>query len=434
MKRLAFLLFICAALPLHAQEGTQHVRVYSDCTASIIFQLPETPPIHIASSQDYDDLSRAYPEWLHTIAVQHQSDGRTEIRLTNALPEHGTELLLVQQEAEDVEVYQQIELPPCQKPTARTAEQPLHDVQHGDTLIEISLLYYRELDVDLNTLMLAIQSFNRRSFLSDNINLLRADLDVVIPSKEDIAHLSLSPEYVRTEVARQNTRWRQFKAGEIDRTALRMRPLRLSPLGTKIVQNTSAPTATASAQDESPPQAQMDAGKISIAPAEVADNTVPEDESIPEPEVSETASRTERRQTDEVKSDTAEDSGIESPPLDEQNEAVAPTIPDSGDGTTVYGIHALWFAFLSIAAILGGLYLALLVLRRYRRARLIRESITEDPTNAKQKVSSMLDLARAHIEMGNPKLALPFVEEVLTRGNPEEREEARQLRARIMDN
>ena len=428
--RPAALVLLCIALPLQAQEKDHvpNIRVYSDCTALITIDLPSTATVRSAPRHLYESLGERYPVW--SDSVRHgRTDDTLYIRTTEALPEdeEGT-LLLILREEDGTERTHKIHVPSCQKPLESSEARVLHDVVAGDTLMEIALQYTGDLDVDVNTLMLAIQSFNRRSFMSDNINLLRADRDVVIPSHADILRLNMTPEYVRDEVIRQHTKWRKFKVGEIPHSAIRNRPLRLLPL--EIVEKSTSVTA-------GEPDTTQTVTELSEAPHhEEPTSGIDTQPQNAKQQVS-TPDHTDQALTSTKSSD---DAGETSSPLDSeaQTKSTSDAIVDASAVASTEeaedGIHAGWFVVLITAILISGIYLAVLALRRYRRTHLIRSSITTDPSNPDQQISSLLDLARAHIETDNPKLAKPFLEEVLARGSSKEREEAESLRSRIQNN
>ena len=438
MKPLLFAALATLALPLYAQEMpyAPDIRVYSDCTVRITLDLPTEIEVQTAPPHLYETLGEDYPSWLESVRMARTDETpdtyTLEIRATEAVPDDTESvLLLTLRDADNPERTYQARVPSCQKPLTRSKERVLHDVVSGDTLMGIALQYTGELDVDVNTLMLAIQSFNRGSFLRDNINILRADRDVVIPTQADISRLDLTPEYVRDEVARQHTRWREFKEGRDRRGPTRNRPLVLVPLNinSEVAQGQATATPVSDESDVA-----------SVATPEP--NTSSPDEE-PAPAMSETGSMPDsaveaQPQNTAVETANSSDADPVAPPLDAQSEnpdetsdkdPAASPANDADDG-----IHAAWFAVLGIALLLVGIYLAVLGLRRYRRTHLIRKSITRDPSNPSQQMASLLDLARAHIEANDPELARPFLEEVLARGDAKERKEAESLRSRIQNN
>ena len=408
--RLLFLVATLLAAPAQALElGRQEVHFESDCVALLTLRLMaetetglEKTRVEIASPPTYRKLQKAYPPWVGSANLKRfrrNGEDRIEVRSAEPLPSHSSDLVLVLSEGYEPPTFYTLNLPPC-APTGTTRE-----VIWGDTLLEIALEQARSLEVDVYALMLAIQLYNRDAFIHDNINLVRADARLYIPSPAEVALLNLSRQWLIDEIRFQNEQWRRWRREGTDpreSPTLKERRLRLLPLET---------------------------GAEPAAP--VPERSEPGGASPVEPK----AEPAEPPPADAAASARTESERIETPPvaaIEVEGETLARrtngAVSESGLAKAFRDLP--WTGILAAAGILLLAYLLALAMRRARHARIIRQSVGDikDPA---RRATSALDLAHARVEANEYDLARPLIRLVLGEGMEREREEAKKLRNRI---
>lgn len=399
----ARLLLLTAALAAPAQAvqpGQPEIHFEPDCTARLTLQLaaeagtdPEQVRVEIASPPTYRRLQKAYPSWVESAQmerIRHDGESRIQVRSTEPLPSHSSDLVLALGEGHEPPMFHTLNLPPC-APAGTTRE-----VAWGDTLLGIALERARSLEVDAYTLMLAIQLYNRDAFIHDNINLVRAGARLYIPSEAEIARLNLSRQWLIDEVRFQNEQWQQWRRKGTDpreSPSLQEQRLKIVPL-----EMPDEPRAADTQPAEAPAAGSESA---TIAPATPAE---------PEAEKTETPSAAVEVESGELAQ-------------------LADKAPDETSLAKVAGGFP-WPGILAAAGILLLTYLFALALSRARQARIIRQSVgdIEDPA---RRATSALDLAHAHVEANEYDQARPLIRLVLAEGTEQEREEAEKLASRM---
>ena len=461
-----FLLLAAAlAVPAQALELNQpEIRFEPDCTALLTLQLaaeagsdPERIRVEIASPPTYRKLQKTYPSWAGSAQlerIQHDGESRVQVRSTEPLPSHSSDLVLVLGEGHEPPMFHTLSLPPCAS-TGTTRE-----VVWGDTLLEIALERARSLEVDAYTLMLAIQLYNRDAFIHDNINLVRASARLYIPSKAEIARLNLSRQWLVDEIRFQNEQWQQWRRqGTIPRKSptLQERRLQLVPLEMRAE---PAPPEPATHEPEPVEPIKTEPAEPGIADTQPAapEQTEPAKALLAEPKLAEPEAADTQPAVPE-QAEPAEAPVAESEPAGSESTTIAPTMPaepetektetpsaaveveseelaqlagraDSEPGPAEIARDLPWPGILAAAGILLLTYLFALALSRARQARIIRQSVgdIEDPA---RRATSALDLAHAHVEANEYDQARPLLRLVLTEGTEQEREEAEKLKSRM---
>ena len=402
-----FLLFLAAlAGPAQALELDQpEIRFAQDCSVTLTFRLmpgaridPDQVWIEIASPPTYRKLQKAYPSWVGSARleqIRHGGEDRLRIQSTEPLPTHSSALILVLSGGHALPVFQTLNLPPCD------ASGMTREVAWGDTLLEIALEHARALEVDAYTLMLAIQLYNRDAFIHDNINLVRAGARLYLPSQAEIARLNLPRQWLIDEVKFQNEQWQKWRRQRTDlreSRALQQRRLQLVPLEVRV-------------EPENP-------GSVEAEPA-AAEPT--------EPKPAESGSpTTEPAETEPAVAEALPDK------MEIESEGFGQLADKADDeGTLMEMVDTLpWPQTLTAVGALILAYLLVLGLRRMRQAREIQRSLGAI-TDPRQRATSALDLAHAHIEAKEYNRAIPLIRLVLADGTEEEREEAKKLKGRM---
>ena len=459
------LLAATLAAPAQALELDQpEIRFEPDCTTLLTLQLaaeagadPGQVRVEIASPPTYRKLQKTYPSWVGSAQlerIRHDGESRVQVRSTEPLPSHSSDLVLVLGEGHEPPMFHTLNLPPC-APTTTTRE-----VVWGDTLLEIALERARSLEVDAYTLMLAIQLYNRDAFIHDNINLVRAGARLYIPSETEIARLNLSRQWLVDEIRFQNEQWQNWRrqGTELRKSpTLQERRLQLVPLETR-TELASPEPATYEPEPVEPmktePAEPGTANTQPTAPGQPEPAKTPPTE--PESAESGTANTqpTAPGQTEPAKTPPTEPESAESEPAStapaspaqpepEKTKASPTTVevesgelaqladktPDKPSLAKVAG-NFPWPGILAAAGILLLTYLFALALSRARQARIIRQSVgdIEDPA---RRATSALDLAHAHVAANEYDQARPLIRLVLAEGTEQEREEAEKLKSRM---
>lgn len=397
MNARGLLLLAALAAPAQALELDQpEIRFAPDCSVLLTLRLvtePEVDPewtwVEIASPPTYRKFEAAYPPWVASAQLEwsrETQENRIQVRSTEPLPIHSSVLMLAFTTGHELPVFHTLDMPPCE------VSGPLLEVEWGDTLFEIALEHAHDLEVDAHTLMLAIQLYNRDAFIHDNINLMRAGARLYLPSQAEIAHLNLPRQWLIDEVRFQNEQWRKWHQNRTDpreSPTLQQRRLQLVPL------------------------------KVQASPAE------PEPDADPAPEPSEPAPADAEPAKPEPDAATAPDT------VKIESDRLAPLADDDARKAQAEWIDNLpGLQVLVATGILILLYLISLGLRRWRHARIIRQSVGEikDPA---RRATSALDLAHAHVETQEYDKALPLIRLVQADGTEQEREEANRLQDRM---
>ncbi len=385
-RRLPALLLALAAPGAPALElDRPQVRFDDDCAVTLSLRLlphgglePARARLEIAAEPTYRRLGRARPAWVAAARLRQRVRGGEallEVRSAGPLPAHPSTLLLAASQPGRTPRYQALTVPPCDR-TGRARA-----VVWGDTLWRIAGEELPGRDIDRYRLMLAIQLYNRGAFIRDNMNLLRADSDLHIPSPAEVARLALRRDWALREFRRQQELWRDWRRNPDalgTSPELRARRLRIVPLD----EAREPPPAP-----EPPPRPAAEAAAEPAPP--------PPDPAPPTPAPPATV--------------------VEAPELAALGEAAG----GAGAGRA----RAAWGPVLAGLGGLLALALLVLALRRRRAARRLDLPADLEPANA-------LDLARGCLEVGELDRARALLARARARGGPAERAEARRLRAR----
>ena len=375
-RRLPVLLLALAAPAAPALEiDRPQVRFGDDCAVALSMRLlpygglePARARLEIAAEPTYRRLGRARPAWVAAARLRKRvRDGETRLEVTSAEPLPAHPSTLLLAASQ-----------PGRTPRYQALTVPPCDragraraVVWGDTLWSIAGEALPGRDIDRYRLMLAIQLYNRGAFIRDNMNLMLAGTELHIPSPAEVARLALRRDWALREFRRQRDLWRDWRRNPDalgTSPELRERRLRIVPLDEAREPPVPAAAGTGAAGGADPV-----AEPAPRAPVEV-----------PAPGLAA----------------LGEEAGID--------------------------VERRRIAWGPLLAGLGGLLtLALLVLALRRRGAARRTGLPEDLEPA-----SALDLARGCLEVGEFDRARALLALARARGGPEERTEARRLRAR----
>jgi pilus assembly protein FimV len=99
---------------------------------------------------------------------------------------------------------------PVESPSLAPSKASTYRIRRGDTLGEISQKFRPDDSLTLPQMMIAMLQANPDAFIRGNINNLMAGVIVRIPERSEIESINLQQAY--TEVARQASLWRQYRA------------------------------------------------------------------------------------------------------------------------------------------------------------------------------------------------------------------------------
>jgi pilus assembly protein FimV len=99
---------------------------------------------------------------------------------------------------------------PVESPSLASSKASTYRIRRGDTLGEIAQKFRPDDSINLPQMMIAMLQANPDAFIRGNINNLMAGVIVRIPERSEIESINLQQAY--TEVARQESLWRQYRA------------------------------------------------------------------------------------------------------------------------------------------------------------------------------------------------------------------------------
>ncbi len=479
--RVFILLLAGVGSTAHALRIDQpEIHFDDDCAVHVTARIqaenvdPTAAVIRIAEPGAYLKLDKTYPVWIpsaHLDRFMQAGEYRIRVRSADALPNESSELVLTAHIAGQPLQFHVLPIPPCER-IVRVVQPQIHQVQRGDTLYVIAQTYGDPLQVSANTMMIALQLHNPEAFINQNINLLRGDALLTIPTQGEITELNLAPGEAAAEVARQMQQWRAQRARKQSTASA---PLRLEPLEEPSPQPEPEPAPPASE-----PAAEKPALILSETDLQIEESATPEEPEVeastpppaeqdmlatPTPDEAEDAQPQETTPTnlssveaDSMEAEATPEPAPEAPAPSAQNDVIIGSDTAAADEDRIAladsplqdlaqsespqteDFEFAWRPVLIGIAVLILLYLLILGLRRYHQRQIIRSldleaSDTEDLADTGEdpntEAESTLDLAAAYIEIGNPDMAKPLIDRILETGTADEQEKAKQLQARL---
>ena len=290
-------------------------------------------------------------------------------------------------------------------------------VQSGDTLWSIAFRFRPNIELTMSQMMLAILEENPKKF-NDNINALYANIGLRIPNIEEI--IAIDPEEALSEVQYQHLLWNQQytsissaidKSGmeEIDANLFDQNSEGYNENDRKVVSRDSLDT-----------QIEEDFSDV-VVESEIIMNEVPIDEEssyidVQNSSIMEVAST----QNNEVIDET----------LKIQDNLPAKNIRKNK--SNLDKLTDIWESYWMLLVLLLVIFIGLIVWYKSHKSK--QETMTEVESSddlrdsiKMTKIGTKLDLARAYVDMGDPKGALNILQEVLDEGNAEQIQLAKKL-------
>ena len=291
-------------------------------------------------------------------------------------------------------------------------------VQSGDTLWSIAFRFRPDIELTMSQMMLAILEENPKKF-NDNINALYANIGLRIPNIEEI--IAIDPEEALSEVQYQHLLWNQQytsissaidKSGmeEIDANLFDQNSEGYNENDRKVVSRNSLDT-----------QIKEDFPDV-VVESEIIMNEVPIDEEssyidVQNSSIMEVAST----QNNEVIDET----------LKIQDNLPAKNLRKN-KSNQLDKLTDIWESYWMFLVLLLVIFISLIVWYKSHKSKQETMAEVESSDDLRDsikmtKIGTKLDLARAYVDMGDPKGALNILQEVLDEGNAEQIQLAKKL-------
>ena len=290
-------------------------------------------------------------------------------------------------------------------------------VQSGDTLWSIAFRFRPDIELTMSQMMLAILEENPKKF-NDNINALYANIGLRIPNIEEI--IAIDPEEALSEVQYQHLLWNQQytsissaidKSGmeEIDANLFDQNSEGYNENDRKVVSRDSLDT-----------QIKEDFPDV-VVESEIIMNEVPIDE--------------ESSYIDVQNSSIMEVASIQNNEVIDETLKIQDNLPAKNirkNKSNLDKLTDIWESYWMFLVLLLVIFIGLIVWYKSHKSK--QETMTEVESSddlrdsiKMTKIGTKLDLARAYVDMGDPKGALNILQEVLDEGNAEQIQLAKKL-------
>ena len=291
-------------------------------------------------------------------------------------------------------------------------------VQSGDTLWSIAFRFRPDIELTMSQMMLAILEENPKKF-NDNINALYANIGLRIPNIEEI--IAIDPEEALSEVQYQHLLWNQQytsissaigKSGmeEIDANLFDQNSEGYNENDRKVVSRDSLDT-----------QIEEDFPDV-VVESEIIMNEVPIDE--------------ESSYIDVQNSSIMEVASIQNNEVIDETLKIQDNLPAKNlrknKSNQLDKLTDIWESYWMFLVLLLVIFISLIVWYKSHKSK--QETMAEVESNddlkdsiKMTKIGTKLDLARAYVDMGDPKGALNILQEVLDEGNAEQIQLAKKL-------
>ena len=290
-------------------------------------------------------------------------------------------------------------------------------VQSGDTLWSIAFRFRPDIELTMSQMMLAILEENPKKF-NDNINALYANIGLRIPNIEEI--ITIDPDEALSEVRYQHLLWNQQYtsiSSAIDKSGMEEIDVNLSDQNDEGYNESDGKVVSRDSLDI---QIEEDFPDV-VVESEIIINEAPiEEESsyidVQNSSIMEVAST----QNNEVIDET----------LKIQDNLPAKNIRKNK--SNLDKLTDIWESYWMLLALLLVIFIGLIVWYKSHKSK--QETMTEVESSddlrdsiKMTKIGTKLDLARAYVDMGDPKGALNILQEVLDEGNAEQIQLAKKL-------
>ena len=290
-------------------------------------------------------------------------------------------------------------------------------VQSGDTLWSIAFRFRPDIELTMSQMMLAILEANPKKF-NNNINALYANIGLRIPNIEEI--IAIDPEEALSEVQYQHLLWNQQYtsiSSAIDKSGMEEIDVNLSDQNDEGYNESDRKVVSRDSLDT---QIEEDFPDV-VVESEIIINEAPiEEESsyidVQNSSIMEVAST----QNNEVIDET----------LKIQDNLPAKNIRKNK--SNLDKLTDIWESYWMLLALLLVIFIGLIVWYKSHKSK--QETMTEVESSddlrdsiKMTKIGTKLDLARAYVDMGDPKGALNILQEVLDEGNAEQIQLAKKL-------
>ena len=290
-------------------------------------------------------------------------------------------------------------------------------VQSGDTLWSIAFRFRPDIELTMSQMMLAILEENPKKF-NDNINVLYANIGLRIPNIEEI--ITIDPDEALSEVRYQHLLWNQQYtsiSSAIDKSGMEEIDVNLSDQNDEGYNESDGKVVSRDSLDI---QIEEDFPDV-VVESEIIINEAPiEEESsyidVQNSSIMEVAST----QNNEVIDET----------LKIQDNLPAKNIRKNK--SNLDKLTDIWESYWMLLALLLVIFIGLIVWYKSHKSK--QETMTEVESSddlrdsiKMTKIGTKLDLARAYVDMGDPKGALNILQEVLDEGNAEQIQLAKKL-------
>ena len=292
-------------------------------------------------------------------------------------------------------------------------------VQSGDTLWSIAFRFRPDIELTMSQMMLAILEENPKKF-NDNINALYANIGLRIPNIEEI--ITIDPEEALSEVQYQHLLWDQQYtriSPTIDKTGMEEIDANLSDQnGESFTEESDRKVGLRDLLDAQIEEDFADA----VVESEIIINEESIDEEIPNIDV---------KNSSIMEVASTQNNAVIDETLGIQDNLPAKIIrrnkPSQLDKLT-----DIWESYWMFLILLSVLLIGLIAWYKSHKSK--QEIMAEVESNddlkdsiKMTKIGTKLDLARAYVDMGDPKGALNILQEVLDEGNAEQIQLAKKL-------
>ena len=291
-------------------------------------------------------------------------------------------------------------------------------VQSGDTLWSIAFRFRPNIELTMSQMMLAILEENPKKF-NDNINALYANIGLRIPNIEEI--IAIDPEEALSEVQYQHLLWNQQytsissaidKSGmeEIDANLFDQNSEGYNENDRKVVSRDSLDT-----------QIEEDFPDV-VVESEIIMNEVPIDE--------------ESSYIDVQNSSIMEVASIQNNEVIDETLKIQDNLPAKNlrknKSNQLDKLTDIWESYWMFLVLLLVIFISLIVWYKSHKSKQETMAEVESSDDLRDsikmtKIGTKLDLARAYVDMGDPKGALNILQEVLDEGNAEQIQLAKKL-------
>ena len=291
-------------------------------------------------------------------------------------------------------------------------------VQSGDTLWSIAFRFRPDIELTMSQMMLAILEANPKKF-NNNINALYANIGLRIPNIEEI--IAIDPEEALSEVQYQHLLWNQQYtsiSSAIDKSGMEEIDVNLSDQNDEGYNESDRKVVSRDSLDV---QIEEDFPDVVIESESIINEVPIEEESsyidVQNSSIMEVAST----QNNEVIDET----------LKIQDNLPAKNLRKN-KSNQLDKLTDIWESYWMLLALLLVIFIGLIVWYKSHKSK--QETMTEVESSddlrdsiKMTKIGTKLDLARAYVDMGDPKGALNILQEVLDEGNAEQIQLAKKL-------